>query len=455
MATNIEGNTLESWTVYSGNPKTGNTSATVTTTSSTYAYAMLNNVTSSTSTGNVAVDFVWKNHPIQPNDVRTVTPTASVTAANSSTNPGYVTFTTSAAHGFTQGQQVNISGIPDTVVGAVGSLGNPLNFTNANIHSVPSTTTFCLFSNLPASLTGLSATATIIPEATVTYGGTGNGQWTSTGTVASATLDYSKDAHDLAESNYSGFPSFTAGSAKLHVTAVKGDGTTITYTAQSVGFVPASLVGQNVTITGLTTSAFNLTNATIASATAYQFTVTNSAGSGVSLTGQYGVAQLGAGAADSDGSYVGSTAYVTVPSVLGMTTANAQADLGAAELTITTASGATNTPISITAAARTASSATATVTAAGAGAAFPVGTKITIAGLADTTTTELNGTWTVTANATNTVSFVSNATTAIAVASPTGTPTVKGTTGTIKTQSIAAGTASTAAGAAITITPWA
>jgi hypothetical protein len=455
MATNIEGNTLESWTVYSGNPKVGNTGATVTTTSATYANAMLNNVTSSTTTGNVAVDFVWKNHALQPNDSRTVTPTAVVTGANSSTNPGYITFTTSAAHGFTQGQQVNIAGIPDTVVGAVGSLGNPLNFTNSNIASVPSTTTFCLFSPLPASLTGLSASATIIPEATVTYGGTDNVQWANTSTVASATVDYTKDSHELIEANYSNFPSFKEGSAKLHVTAVSGDGTTVTYTAQSVGYVPASLVGKNVTITGLTTSAFNLTNATIASATAYQFTVTNSAGSGVSLTGQYGIAQLGAGAVDSDGAYVGTTAYAVVPNVLGVTTANAQAILGAGEFKITTATAATNTAIAITAAARTAASSTATVTATGAGAAFPVGTKITIAGLADATTTELNGTWTVTANATNTVSFVSNATTAIALASPTGTPTVKGTTGTITTQSIAAGTASTAAGAAITITPWA
>ena len=458
MATNIEGNTLESWTVYSGNPKVGNTSATVTTTSATYANAMLNNVTSSTTTGNVAVDFVWKNHALQPNDIRTVTPTAVVTAADSTAYPGYVTFTTSAAHGFTQGQNVNIAGIPNTVVGAVGSLGNPLNFINANIHSVPSTTTFCLYSNLPASLTGLSASATVIPEATVTYGGTGNAQWANTGTVASATVDYTKGYHEIIESNYSGYPSFTAADAKLHVTAVKGDGTTITYTAQSIGFVPASLVGQSVTITGLTNSAFNLTsatNATIASATAYQFTVLNSAGSGVSLTGQYGIAQLGAGAVDSDGAYVGSTAYVTVPNVLGVTTANAQSVLGASEFVITTATAATNTAIAITAAARTAANAKATVTAAGAGAAFPIGTKITIAGLADATTTELNGTWTVTDNATNTVSFTSNATTAISVASPTGSPTVKGTTGTIKTQSIAANTASTAAGAAITITPFA
>jgi len=155
------------------------------------------------------------------------------------------------------------------------------------------------------------------------------------------------------------------------------------------------------------------------------------------------------------GKISGGVAYIVVPNVLGFTTANAVDGLQDAEMTITTAGSATNTPISITAVARTASSATATVTATGAGAAFPVGTSITIAGLADATTTELNGTWTVTANATNTVSFVSNNTTAIAVASPTGTPTVKGTSGTIKTQSVAAGASNIAAAAAITITPWA
>lgn len=367
MATNLEGSSLESWTVYSGNPVTGNSSATVTTTSATYANAMLSNVTTSTSTGNVAVDFAWGNFPLQPNDQR-----------------------------------------------AVGA-----------------------------------------QSATVTVGGSQNVSWTNTSTIPSTTLTFTQDTENIAEAGYSGFPSFTAGDAILNVTAVSGNGTTITYTAQSHGFNPASLVGQNVTITGLTNSAFNLTNATIATATAYNFTVTNSAGSGVTITGQTGWAQLGAGASDSDGAFVSGTAYVKVPSVLGLTTANAQSILNDEEFTVTTASAATNTAISITAAARTASSSTATVTATGAGAAFPVGTKITIAGLADATTSELNGTWTVTANATNTVSFVSNNTTAISVGSPTGTPTVKGTSGTIKTQSVAAGTASVAAGAAITITPFA
>ena len=320
-----------------------------------------------------------------------------------------------------------------------------------NLDSAGNVAVDFVWGNFPIQPNDLRTAGT--PTATVTVSGSQNVGWTTTSTVNSALLNYAYDSHAIAEANYSGHPGFIAADPVLRVTAASGNGTTVTYTAQNPNFLFAA--GQNVTITGCTTSAFNLTNATIATANAYQFTVTNSAGSGVSITGQTAIAQLGAGAADSDGSYVGGVAYVTVPSVIGQTTANATAILTDLELVPTTATAATNTPISVTAASRTASSATATVTATGAGAAFPVGTKITIAGLADATTTELNGTWTVTANATNTVSFVSNATTAIAVASPTGTPTVKGTTATVKTQSIAAGTASTAAGAAITITPWA
>ena len=452
MATDAEGNILESWTVYTGNPKVGNSALSISTTSKDYANAQLINVSTSTATGNPYTDFVWKNQAMQLNDVRTPTPKATVTAVTSATYPGYLTYTTSAAHGFTQGQQINVSGIKDVVVGAVGSLGNPLNVTNTNIDSVPSTTTFCVQSTLSANLSGLTAVATQIPDSTVTYGGVGNAQWASTSTTASAVLDYSQGYHGIAEANYSGYPNFIAGSANLIVTAVSGNGTTVSYTAQSNGLVPGSLNGTNVSITGLTNSAFNLTNATIASHTAAGFTVTSAAGSGVSLTGQNGIAQLGLGAADSDGALVGGVVYVTVPSVLGLTTANAQASLLASEFTVTTAGNATNTPITVTAITRTAGSAVAVLTATGAGAAYGVGTSVTVSGLT-AGNAEFNGTWTVTANATNTFTITSAGTTVINASALSGS--VIGTSGTIKTQSVAAGTASVAVGAAITITPWA
>jgi hypothetical protein len=147
----------------------------------------------------------------------------------------------------------------------------------------------------------------------------------------------------------------------------------------------------------------------------------------------------------------GPTDYIQVLSVLGRTTADAQDILGDGGLTVTTATATTNAASTITAVSRTGTA--ATITSAGSGAKYPVGTKITVASLVSPDTA-LNGTWTVTAVATNTVSFTTTtsgtlSTTGLSVAGLTGTA------GTIKTQSIAAGTASTAVGAAITITPWA
>lgn len=68
------------------------------------------------------------------------------------------------------------------------------------------------------------------------------------------------------------------------VTAASSNGTTVTYTAGN-----RFSAGQIVTITGLTTSAFNLANVTIASATTTQFTVTNAA-TGTAVTGGNGQA---------------------------------------------------------------------------------------------------------------------------------------------------------------------
>lgn len=56
------------------------------------------------------------------------------------------------------------------------------------------------------------------------------------------------------------------------ITNVTADGTTVTYTATN-----SFVVGQKVSITGVTPTAFNLTEVTIASRTSSQFTVTNGA----------------------------------------------------------------------------------------------------------------------------------------------------------------------------------
>ena len=147
----------------------------------------------------------------------------------------------------------------------------------------------------------------------------------------------------------------------------------------------------------------------------------------------------------------GPTNYVLVLNVVGMTTANAEDVMKDSGLTVTTATAATNAASTITAVARTGTA--ATITSTGAGAKYPVGTKITVASLVSPDTA-LNGTWTVTAVATNTVSF----TTTTSGTLSTGSLSVAGLTGvagTIKSQSIAAGAATTAIGAAVTITPYA
>jgi hypothetical protein len=167
------------------------------------------------------------------------------------------------------------------------------------------------------------------------------------------------------------------------------------------------------------------------------------------LSGWNGFPQYSPNTAGED--VIGATDYVLVPEVRGFTTALAVDAMKDASLTVTTAAGATNTASTITAVARTGT--TATITSSGAGAKYPVSTKVTVASLVSPDT-DLNGTWTVTAVATNTVSFTTTtsgtlSTSGLTVAGLTGA------TGTIKTQSLAAGANNIAPAAAVTVTPWA
>jgi hypothetical protein len=98
----------------------------------------------------------------------------------------------------------------------------------------------------------------------------------------------------------------------------------------------------------------------------------------------------------------------------------------ASTATITNAVAST-APRTVTAASRTAGSNEVTITAAGATAAYAVGSSITIYGTGNAT---VNGTWTVTGNAsTNQVKFASTATTALALTGLTGS--VYATTATV------------------------
>jgi hypothetical protein len=70
------------------------------------------------------------------------------------------------------------------------------------------------------------------------------------------------------------------------VTAASAAGGTVTYTANN-----AFAVGQTITITGLSTAAFNLQGVTVATKSPTQFTVTNAA-TGTAVTGASGVATI-------------------------------------------------------------------------------------------------------------------------------------------------------------------
>jgi len=283
------------------------------------------------------------------------------------------------------------------------------------------------------------------PVEVVANDASGNHDWSGYSVYPSARLNAAYDSHAIVEAEWANFPAFTAAEGNFIVTAVSGNGTTVTYTSQN-----HLEAGDVVNITGLTASAYNLSSATVASADKLKFTVTNAANGGA-ITGQYGKVQSITALTAADGAGIG---YLVVPSVLGKTTAlalDALKDSGYETANITNTTGVTNTASTITAVARTGTA--ATITSAGAGAKYPVGTKITVASLVSPDTA-LNGTWTVTANATNTVSFTTPtsgtlSTTGLSVAGLTGA------TGTVKTQSTAAGASSVATTATITITSWA
>lgn len=144
--------------------------------------------------------------------------------------------------------------------------------------------------------------------------------------------------------------------------------------------------------------------------------------------------------------------FIVVPSVLGQTTANATDILEDAGLVVTAATAATNAAKTVTAVSRTSGSTNLVFTASGAGAAYAVGSKVTVSGFTGNDAV-LNGTYTVSANATNTFTVVTTATTAVSLSAQTGS--VVGVAGTIKAQSLAAGANEVEVGDSITITPWA
>jgi hypothetical protein len=144
--------------------------------------------------------------------------------------------------------------------------------------------------------------------------------------------------------------------------------------------------------------------------------------------------------------------YIVVPSVIGQTTANATDILEDKGLVVTVGTAATNAAKTVTAIARTEDSTNLVFTASGAGAAYPVGTQVVVSAFSGDDAF-LNGTYTVTAVATNSFTVVTEDTDEVALTEKSGS--VVGLAGTIKTQSVAAGANEIEVGDAITIVAYA
>jgi len=277
-----------------------------------------------------------------------------------------------------------------------------------------------------------------------TGGSTGDYGWAQTTLVASARLNAALDNHVNVESGWSGYPNFLSAEGNYLVTSAEGNGTTVTYTA--FNFLAP---GEVVNITGLSAGAYNLSNATVATANQQRFTVTNAANAGL-ITGQRGKVE----AADALTSYDGTgSGNIIVPNVLGRTTAlaiDALSDAGYEAANITTAAAATNAAKTATGASRTLYSTTLTFTTSAAHG-YVAGNKVTVSALTDTA---LNATYTVVSAPTaTTFTVTTTATTAVSLTGETGS--VVAVAGTIKAQSTAANAAGIASTATITITPWA
>ena len=167
-----------------------------------------NNAHSLDSAGQTAVDFVWGNLPLQPNDVRTEASASNFGGTNGS-DP--VTLNANDEMRSVPGEGADIAWAATTKVA-----GSRLDFAGTSAYS-------------------------------------------GSGVLSNVTVKSAN--HELDETGYSSYPAYTPAAANYMVTAASGDGTTVTYTALN-WLKP----GDSVNITGLTVSALNLSAATVATA---------------------------------------------------------------------------------------------------------------------------------------------------------------------------------------------
>jgi len=417
------------------------------------------------SAGNMVVDFVWGGQlPIQPNDQRTETAASNIGGTTGSSAVSYKTAVVTAASG--NGTTITYTSansfIPGDLVTITGLTTAAGNLTGAKIETA-NATTFTVTNGGSTSDTGQTGSAKVaintLPGVGADYG------WSATTAVTGARLDFAgtsaysgsnvianktvySNRHETVETGWAGYPSFTPATGKFNITQVDGDGTTVTYQCQN--FLST---GDTVDITGV--SPFNLTSATVAKATRDNFTVTN-ATTGSLININNGIVQRSDALTAADGTYVSGVAYINVPSILGLTTAlglDALKDAGFATANITNTTGATNTATQPTRINVTTTSA-ATVYVSGGTGTWAVGTKVTIA-TGTGIPAALVGTWTVTDGSGSTLIISGSGWTVADTGSITPGTKLTGASGTVKSQSIAAGAASTALSATITMTSWA
>ena len=156
------------------------------------------------------------------------------------------------------------------------------------------------------------------------------------------------------------------------------------------------------------------------------------------------------------GSQTGGVDYLVVPSVLGLASAAAVEllyDAGYQSANITSTTGVTNTATQPTRINVT-STTSATVYVSGGTGTWPVGTKVTIA-TGTGIPTAVVGTWTVTGGNGTTVIIAGTGWTVADSGAITPGTKLTGASGTVKTQSTAAGTSGQTLASTITITSWA
>jgi hypothetical protein len=178
-------------------------------------------------------------------------------------------------------QRVTGSTTSTATVTAASATGGTVTYTAANGFTAGQNVTITNLSTSAFNLAGVVIASATSTQFTVTNAATGTAV---TGATATAVAGY-----------------------VATVTAASATAGTITYTAAN-GFT----AGQIVTIAGLSTSAFNLVNAQIATATSTQFTITSGA-TGTAVTGATATATVGAPVAATQ-TFLdsGSTAYLTL-----------------------------------------------------------------------------------------------------------------------------------------------